>query len=109
MFNFDVEVTGPEAHAHAHILAGELAAAGRTTVVPVRSTKSPDPVMVIVVSAAALQSVDIVYRFHRHWQRRGQDGTHTRPAVSIILPDGTRIAIADTDPGDARLLIRAHQ
>ncbi len=108
MFNFDVEVIGPEAHAHAHALAAELAGTGRTTIVPLRSSRSPDPVTVIVVSAAGIQSVDIVYRFHRRWQY-GQDGAHARPAVAIILPDGVRIPIGDTDPGDARILVRAHQ
>ena len=107
MFNFDVEITGPEADARA--LAAELAESGQTAVVPLPPAKSLDPVTMIVVTAAVLQSVDIVYRFYQDWQRRRQAGASARPTITIIVPDGTRILIADKALNDVRLQIEMHQ
>jgi hypothetical protein len=109
MYDFEIEVTGPDAEVEARSLAKELAPLGRVAVQPLDEEKGLDPVTIIIVMAAVIQSIDIIYHFYEEFRQKREAGTRSGPTVTIILHDGTRIQLADTDLEGARLLIEASE
>ncbi len=109
MPSFEIEITSPDAEADARALAQQLASAARTTVTPQPAVRGLDAVAIIGVTAAVQQSNDIIYRYWQDFRakHRARGGSH--PALTIVLPDGTRILLADTDLENARLIVEAHQ
>ena len=97
MQRFQVEIHGPEAEKDALALQDALAPVARTQVVTPPTSKGIDAVAVITVSAAVLQSVDILYRFYRDWRERRRHAPASRSAIVIVLGDGTRINLAESD------------
>jgi hypothetical protein len=109
MLNFDIEITGPDSETEAHTLAAELASCGHVAVSPSPDFRGLDAATMIVISAAILQSIDIVYRFYQDFRKKHQARGGSSPTLIIILPDGTRIGLADTDIEHVRLSIQTHQ
>lgn len=103
---FQIEISGPDAEAHAENLRRQLAGSGRATVTPAPASKSLDPVVMLYISAAGLQTVDILYRFWQDWRARQRPNPGSRPALLIITADGTRIELADNDPEMVKALLQ---
>ena len=106
MPSFQIELSGPDAEAEAERLQRLLAGTARTTVTPAPASKSLDPVAMLYISAAGLQSVDILYRFYQDWRARQRPSPGSRPALVIITADGTRIELADNDPEMLKALLQ---
>ena len=106
MTHFQIELSGPDAEADAETLQRLLAGSARTTVTPAAASKSLDPLVMLYVSAAGLQSVDILYRFYEGWRARQRPSPGSRPALFIITADGTRIELADNDPEMVKALLQ---
>jgi hypothetical protein len=109
MLKFDIELTGLDSEKDARSLAVDLASYGRVAVTPLPAAKGLDPVTMIVVTAAVLQSIYIIYRFYQDLRQKRQARARAQPTLIIILADGTRIQLADTDMDHARLLIETRQ
>jgi hypothetical protein len=105
MADFHIELAGPNAAADAEALRRALAGAARTHVAPTGASKGIDPVVVITVGAAVLQSADIIYRFYQEWRGRQRPTPGSHPRMTIIRPDGTRIELAETDAETLRPLL----
>lgn len=106
MLCFDVEIVSPTAEKDAGALADRIAWCGRTAISPLPLDKMLDPVVIVTVTAALLQSVDIIYRFYQDFRQRGSVRAGSHPSLTIILPDGTRIDLEETDLESAKLLVQ---
>ena len=105
MLRYEIQLAGPDAEADARDLATRLTPHARATVTPLGASKGLDPVVVITVTAAVLQSVDILYRWYHDWRAaRNRQG-----AMAIVLPNGTRIELSETDPNIVKALVQAQQ
>jgi hypothetical protein len=105
MADFHIELVGPNAAADAEVLRRALAGAARTYAAPTGTSKGLDPVVVITVSAAVLQSADIIYRFYQEWRSRQRPLPGSHPQMTIIRPDGTRIELAAADAETLKTLL----
>jgi len=105
MPQFHVEISGPDAASDARQLQNALAQTAHARVAPSPTRKGVDPVMVVTVSAAVLQSVDILYRFYQDWRNRQRPAPLSHPAMTLILADGTRIELAEADPEMLKALL----
>jgi hypothetical protein len=105
MADFRIELVGPDAQADAEALCRALAGAAHTWVAPTGASKGLDPVVVITVAAAVLQSADIIYRFYQEWRSRQRPAAGSRPQMTIIRPDGTRIELAAADAQTLKALL----
>lgn len=77
---------------------GALAGTANSHASPQSAVRGVDAVVVITVTAAVLQPVDIIVRFYQDWRSRQRFLPGSRPQMTIIRPDGTRI---DLDRADA--------
>jgi hypothetical protein len=102
---YRIELVGPNAEADAEALRHALPGAARAYATPTGASKGIDPLVVITVGAAVLQSADIIYRFYQEWRgrQRPQPGSH--PQMTIIRPDGTRIELATADAETLKALL----
>lgn len=105
MADFHIELAGPNAAADAEALRRALAGAASTHVTPTGASKGLDPVIVITVGAAVLQSADIIYRFYQDWRSRQRPMPGSHPRMTIIRPDGTRIELAAADAETLKALL----
>ncbi len=98
MPQFTIEIHGPRAEEDARALQEALAPVAQTRVAVPPPSRGIDPVAVLMVSAALLQSVDILYRFYRDWRARQQPTPVSRPTIIVVLGDNTRIDLGESDP-----------
>ena len=107
MLRYEIQLAGPGAEADARDLAARLTPQARATVTPLGASKGLDPVAVITVTAAMLQSVDIIYRFYQDWRVRQHPRPGSRLVLTIRLPDGTSIELANSDPQSIKALMQS--
>ena len=105
MQRFSVEISGPDADNDARQLQNALAQTAQTRAASVPASRGVDPVTLVAVSAAVLQSVDILYRFYRDWRERPRPAPLSHPAMTLILADGTRIELAEADPEAVKAIL----
>jgi ferric-dicitrate binding protein FerR (iron transport regulator) len=98
-----VEVSGPQATGWATELRTALTAAAgpNDSVSPVQVQKSAE--MVIAVIGLVFSGIEVAKTITEWWQSRRAQGA----AVTVLLPDGTRIELADGS--QARLEIAMRQ
>ena len=106
MSQFQIELCAPNAEADAEVLQRLLTGEASVTVMPAAATRSIDPAVMLFITAAGLQSVDIIYRFYQDWQARQRPSPGSRPAFVFIAPDGTRIELADNDPEMLKIILQ---
>ncbi len=107
MPQFYVEIHGPQAEQDARALQEALAAAAQPRTAAPPPSRGIDPVAVIAVSAALLQSVDILYRFYQDWRQRQQPAPGSRSTIIVVLGDNTRIDLAESDPEQVKARLTA--
>ena len=105
MADFYIELAGPNAEADAEALRHALADTAESKATPQGAVRGVDAVVVITVTAAVLQSVDIIYRFYQDWRGRQRPLPGSHPQMTIIRPDGTRIELAQADAETVKALL----
>ena len=106
MPHFQIELCAPDAHADAEALRRLLAGEAHATLMPASASKGLDPVVMLYLTAASLQSVDILYRFYQEWRARQRPSSGSRPALVIITAAGDRYELADNDPEMVKALLQ---
>ncbi|NOZ27624.1 MAG: hypothetical protein GXP39_06165 [Chloroflexi bacterium] len=105
MLEFQIELRGPNATSDAQTLQRMLAGTAQAQVISQTVTKGIDAMVVITVSAAMLQAVDILYRFYQDWRARQHPMPGSHPDIVIIRPDGTRVELTKADPETLKTLL----
>jgi ferric-dicitrate binding protein FerR (iron transport regulator) len=97
-----VEVSGPQAASWAAELRAVLAAnaAPADSVSPVEVKRSAE--MVIAVIGLVFSGVEVAKTITEWWRSRRKDGA----AVTVLLPDGTRIELAEGSQARLEIAMR---